>query len=83
MVAICYGYNTSKQFTILATSSILLRVSRWRLEVEISEAWKEIWQLQPSQLGGSRRFSADFEVYDERSLDPQNAEVDIYIAIKP
>jgi len=48
----------------------------------ISQAWKEIWQLQPSQLGGTRRFSADFEVHDERSLDPQNTTVDIYLAIR-
>ncbi|MFC5589573.1 hypothetical protein ACFPRA_11775 [Sporosarcina soli] len=27
-------------------------------------------------------YTGDFEVYDERCLDPQNAQVDIYIAIK-
>lgn len=48
----------------------------------ISQAWKEIWQLQPSQLGGTRRYSADFEVHDERSLDPQNTTVDIYLAVR-
>jgi predicted transcriptional regulator YdeE len=47
----------------------------------IGQAWKEIWLVQPAQLGGSRRFSADFELYDERSSDPENTIVDIYIAI--
>jgi predicted transcriptional regulator YdeE len=65
------------------SSYALFTTQRGPVTTIISEAWKEIWQLQPSQLGGSRRFSADFEVYDERSLNPQNAEVDIYLAIKP
>lgn len=48
----------------------------------VGQAWKNIWQLQPSQLGGTRRFSADFEIYDERSRDPQKTTVDIYLAVR-
>ncbi|MDQ2713474.1 MAG: GyrI-like domain-containing protein [Chloroflexota bacterium] len=48
----------------------------------IGQAWQDIWQLQPAQLGGTRRYSADFELYDERSRDPQNTTVDIYLALK-
>ncbi len=48
----------------------------------VSQAWKEIWQMKPSQLGGPRQFSADFEVHDESSLDPEKTTVDIYIAIR-
>ena len=29
----------------------------------------------------NRRFSSDFEIYGSRSQDPENAEVDIYIAV--
>lgn len=39
--------------------------------------WTEIWQ---SSL--DRSFAADFEVYDHRSLDPSNAEVDIFISVR-
>lgn len=39
--------------------------------------WVKIWN---SEL--ERTFTADFEVYDERSLNPENAEVDIFVAVK-
>lgn len=39
--------------------------------------WTKIWN---SDL--ERTFTADFEIYDERSLNPENAEVDIYVAVK-
>jgi predicted transcriptional regulator YdeE len=48
----------------------------------IGQAWKDIWQMSPAQLGGSRRFTADFEVYDERSRDQEHTTVDIYLAIR-
>ncbi len=39
--------------------------------------WTKIWN---SDL--DRTFTADFEVYDEKALNPENAEVDIFVAIK-
>lgn len=45
-------------------------------------AWQKIWQMTPEDFGGPRRFSADFEVYDERASDHQNATLDVYIGIK-
>ena len=39
--------------------------------------WRKIWN---SYL--DRTFTADFEVYDEKAQNPENAEVDIFIAIK-
>lgn len=38
--------------------------------------WNKIWN---SEL--ERTFTADFEIYDERSLNPENAEVDIFVAV--
>lgn len=43
----------------------------------IAKAWKEIWE---SDL--ARAYRADFEVYDERSQNWNDAEVDIFISIK-
>lgn len=43
----------------------------------IAEAWQNIWK---SDL--NRKFGFDFELYDERSRDWENAEVDIYLSIK-
>ena len=48
----------------------------------VIEAWQEIWQMQSSDFGGQRSYIADFEVYDHRCADPNNAVVDIYIGIK-
>lgn len=48
----------------------------------IIEAWQKIWQMTSEDFGGSRCFSADFEVYDERASDHQNVILDVYIAIK-
>ncbi len=44
-------------------------------------AWREIWQLQPQDFAGKRRYLADYEIYDQRAIDPTQAEVDIYIGI--
>ncbi len=39
--------------------------------------WTKIWSSDID-----RAYTADFEVYDERTQDPANAEVDIFVAIK-
>jgi predicted transcriptional regulator YdeE len=41
----------------------------------ITEAWQKIWNSDIK-----RRFAFDFEVYDERSKDWKDAELDIYIS---
>ncbi|CAN5368713.1 hypothetical protein BH23BAC1_BH23BAC1_31490 [soil metagenome] len=42
----------------------------------IAEGWKEIWNSEIP-----RAYNADFEVYDHRSKDWKNAEVDIYFSV--
>jgi predicted transcriptional regulator YdeE len=49
----------------------------------VSEKWQEILDLEgKSRLGGTRAYKADFEIYDQRSRDPQNSQVDVYIGLK-
>ncbi len=43
----------------------------------VANAWNEIWK---SNL--NRAYTQDFEVYSEKTHNPHDAEVDIYIAIK-
>ncbi len=43
----------------------------------IGEAWQNIWKADIN-----REFGFDFEIYDERSRDWENAEVDIYLSVK-
>ena len=43
----------------------------------LANAWIKIWNAN-----FSRRYTADFEVYGEKAQNPENAEVDIFIAVK-
>ena len=43
----------------------------------VSKAWQEIWKADYN-----RAYTIDFEVYDERSSDWNNAEVDVYVAVE-
>jgi predicted transcriptional regulator YdeE len=48
----------------------------------VVEAWQEIWSYFQSGENGTRAYHADFELHDQRSADPDNAQVDIYIGLK-
>lgn len=48
----------------------------------VINAWQKIWKMTPDDFGGSRAYIADFEVYDQRALDPATTILDIYIGIK-
>jgi predicted transcriptional regulator YdeE len=43
--------------------------------------WQSIWKMSAADLGGKRSYSADFEIYDDRSQNPNAAVLDIYIGI--
>ena len=43
----------------------------------VANAWKEIWSSDIP-----RAYQADFEVYDEKSRDWNNAEVTIFLSVK-
>lgn len=48
----------------------------------VIEAWQHIWSLSAAQLGAERAYRADFEVYDHRSADPGNTQIEIFISVK-
>jgi predicted transcriptional regulator YdeE len=68
--------------TILASKYAVFTTEKGALPEIVIDAWQAIWGMDRDRLGGERRFSGDFEVYDKRTLDPSQAQVDIYIAIK-
>ncbi len=41
------------------------------------ELWQQIWSSET--LSSQRAYIADFEIYDERAIDPHNTTLDIYI----
>jgi predicted transcriptional regulator YdeE len=48
----------------------------------VVDTWKQIWSYYQSPTNGTRAYLADFEVYDQRAADPNDAQVDIYIGVK-
>jgi predicted transcriptional regulator YdeE len=47
----------------------------------VINAWQDIWKMSDAELGSKRSYITDFEVYDERALNPLAAIADIYIGI--
>ena len=49
----------------------------------VPQAWQRVYGLDDNkQLGGARAYKADFELYDHRSQDPHDSQVDLYIGLK-
>jgi predicted transcriptional regulator YdeE len=46
-------------------------------------AWQRVWDMeQRHEFPRPRAYKADFELYDQRASNPQNAQVDLYIGLK-
>lgn len=48
----------------------------------VQEPWFKIWHMNDDELGGTRRYLADFEVYDERAANPLRTVVDIFVGVE-
>jgi predicted transcriptional regulator YdeE len=49
----------------------------------VPKVWQQVWSLEDNkQLGGIRAYKADFELYDQRSQNLQDSQVDLYIGLK-
>jgi CubicO group peptidase (beta-lactamase class C family)/predicted transcriptional regulator YdeE len=44
--------------------------------------WMKIASLPQGAVGTDRVYGADFEIYDERAMDPQNLQMDVYVGIR-
>jgi predicted transcriptional regulator YdeE len=44
--------------------------------------WQKIWTIPKADPGGDRAYRADYEVYDERAVNPEDAQVDVHVGIK-
>lgn len=43
----------------------------------IFDVWKKIWDYK----GAPRAYQTDFEVYGKESIDPNNAQIEVYVSI--
>lgn len=48
----------------------------------VPETWMHINSLPQSASGGDRLYRADYEIYGERAMDPQNLQADIYVGVR-
>tara|TARA_Y100000588_G_C14158960_1_gene883937 strand:- start:1055 stop:1414 length:360 start_codon:yes stop_codon:yes gene_type:complete len=48
----------------------------------VISAWQKIWSMNESDFEGKRKYMADFDIYDEKAVDPNHSIVDIYIGIE-
>ncbi len=71
-----------KKLTIPATKYQKFTTSTGKMPDVVINAWQQIWKMSASDFEGDRAYVADFEVYDQRAVDPANTSVDIYIGIK-
>lgn len=67
--------------TIPAAKYLVFTSEKGSMPDIVIKAWQDIWAwFASSEI--ERAYTGDFESYDERCANPQEAQVDIYIAIK-
>ena len=66
---ICIGKN-------IPASKYRVYVSQGRIPEVVMKTWQEIWNSDTP-----RKYQADFDVYGERSQDPEDAEITTYVSI--
>lgn len=64
--------------TIPAATYAVFTTRKGPIAEVVCEAWEYIWKWSKEN---KRAFTTDFELYDERALDPTNVQLDIYIAL--
>lgn len=67
---------------IRAGKYAILMTEKGHVAQVVPLAWQRIWKMTPEELGGHRAFAEDYEVYDHRSADPKNAQVEIHISLQ-
>ena len=60
----------------------VLSSKRGPLTEVVPEVWQRIWSMSAKELGGKRAFKSDFEIYDQRAADPENAQIDVYVGLR-
>lgn len=67
--------------TLPAAKYAVFTSARGPIAKVVVDTWQAIWKWSAA-AGMERTYSGDFELYDERSSNPEDAQVEIYIAIR-
>ena len=82
----CFDDQDLEQFktlTIPASNYQKFTTEAGKIPDIVINAWQQIWQMNEKDFGGKRQYIADFEIYDQRASDMNNAVLDIFIGIYP
>lgn len=71
-----------KTLTIPASDYQIFTTEPGKMPEVVISAWQAIWAMDESDFEANRKYIADFEIYDHRVADPNNAVIDIYIGIE-
>lgn len=71
-----------QKLTIPAAKYQKFTTSSGKMPEVVINAWQQIWKMTSNDFGGERAYVADFEVYDQRAIDPASAILDVYVGIK-
>jgi predicted transcriptional regulator YdeE len=71
-----------KAIHVPAGNYAMLTTEKGVVSQVVPQAWQKVWTLSKEQLGGERTFKVDYESYDDRAMDPNNSQVDLYIGVK-
>jgi predicted transcriptional regulator YdeE len=71
-----------KQLTIPSASYQKFTTPSGKMPDVVINAWQQIWKMTSDDFEGKRAYQADFEVYDQRAMNPANTSLDIYIGIQ-
>lgn len=71
-----------KSFTIPESTYQKFTTEPGKMPDVVISAWQHIWQMKKDEFEGTRKYIADFEVYDQRAKDPNSTVVDIYLGIE-
>ncbi|UZM99006.1 GyrI-like domain-containing protein [Lysinibacillus sp. MHQ-1] len=67
--------------TIPAAKYLVFTSHKGKMPEIVIQTWQEIWAWFANSKV-ERTYTGDFELYDERCANPQEAQVEVYIAIK-
>lgn len=67
--------------TVPAAKYLVFTSDQGALPDVVIQTWQDIWAWFANS-GVERTYTGDFELYDERCANPQEAQIEIYIAVK-
>ena len=71
-----------EKLTILPQTYVKFTSTPGKMPDVCINMWQNIWKMKAADLGGQRAYIADFEFYDQRSRNSEQAVLDIYIGIR-